>query len=216
MGTDASPDGMARLLFGTTRREVLALMLGRPDERFHFRAILRTLGGGSGAVQRELKQLVEAGLIQRQAEGHQVYYSANRDSAIFPELQSILEKTAGAVDVLRRSLASLVARGNIQAAFIYGSVAVGAQKSGSDVDLFILGTATLADVVPGLRQAEARLGREVNPTIYPLKEFRARVKEGSHFLSRVLAGPKLFIAGDEDELAAVAGKPVAGRSRAKR
>jgi hypothetical protein len=51
-------DSVARLLFGSVRREVLALLLGHPDERFYFRELLRAVGGGSGAVQRELKQLV--------------------------------------------------------------------------------------------------------------------------------------------------------------
>ena len=216
MSTVAPPDRLAQLLFGGTRREVLALILGRPDEQFHFRAILRAVGGGTGAVQRELGQLVEAGLFLRRAEGRQVYYSANRESAIFPELQSILEKTAGATDVLRRVLAPLIAGEAIQAAFIYGSVAAGGQKTGSDVDLLVVGTTTLAELIPALRQAESRLGREVNTTLYPPREFEAKLRAGGHFLKRVMAGPKLFIAGDEHDLEAMAGKRVAGRSRSKR
>lgn len=92
MGTPASP---AHVLFGRTRRDVLALLLGRPDERFYLREILRLTAGGMGAVQRELRQLVEAGLAIRVTEGRQVYFSANRDSSIFPELQAIIQKTAG-------------------------------------------------------------------------------------------------------------------------
>src|SRR5688572_12348601 len=53
MGTHASMDGVAQLLFGSVRREVLALLLSHPDERFYFRELLRAVGGGSGAVQRE-------------------------------------------------------------------------------------------------------------------------------------------------------------------
>lgn len=205
MSTNRPPEIAARVLFGQTRRDVLALLLGRPDERFHFRAILRTVGGGSGASQRELTQLVEAGLVRRQVEGRQVYYSANRESSIFPELQGIIEKTTGAADVLRGSLARLIADERIRIALIYGSVARGDQKAGSDVDLLIVGDATLADVVPGLRQAESRLARQVNPTIYPAREFRAKVKQGTQFLRRVLNGPKLFITGDEDQLARLVG-----------
>jgi len=114
MGTDTKPDIVSRLLFGSTRREVLALLLGRPDERFYLREILRAVGGGSGAVQRELKQLVNVGLVEREVRGHQVYFSANRNAAIFPELQAILEKTAGAVDVLRASLATLLSQRRVE------------------------------------------------------------------------------------------------------
>ena len=204
MGTSKNLDRVSRLLFGSTRREVLALLLGRPDERFYLREIQRAAGGGSGAVQRELKQLVEAGLVEREVHGRQVYFSANREAAIFPELQTIIEKTAGAVDVLRAHLAPLVRAGRIALALVYGSVASGKKTARSDVDLLIVGDVTLADVVPAVRGAEARLGREVNPSVYPVKEFRDKLKRGGPFLKRVVAGPKLFVAGDDRELSRLA------------
>jgi len=200
MGTDTKPDIVSRLLFGSTRREVLALLLGRPDERFYLREILRAVGGGSGAVQRELKQLVNVGLVEREVRGHQVYFSANRNAAIFPELQAIIEKTAGAVDVLRASLATLLSQRRVELAFVYGSVASGKKTARSDVDLLVVGDVSLAQIVPALRAAEARLGREVNPTVYPVREFQNKVKRDAPFLKRVLAGPKLFVAGDDHVL----------------
>jgi predicted nucleotidyltransferase len=207
MRTPTGPSLVARLLFGSTRRAVLALLLGRPDERFYLREIVRAVGGGLGAVQRELKQLVEAGLVGREAHGHQVYFSANRDAAIFPELQAILEKTAGAVDVLRTSLATLISQGRIEVAFVYGSVASGKQTARSDVDLLAVGDASLEQMVPALRAAEARLGRGVNLIVYPANEFRDKVKREVPFLKRVLARPKLFVAGDERELARLTDAP---------
>jgi len=183
---------------------VLALLLGRPDERFYLREIVRAVGGGLGAVQRELKRLVEAGLVEREARGHQVYFSANRDASIFLELQAIIEKTAGAVDVLRTSLASLISQGRVELAFVYGSVASGKKTAKSDVDLLVVGDVSFEQIVPVLRAAEARLGREVNPTVYPVKEFRDKVKRGTPFLKRILAGPKLFVAGDDRVLGRLA------------
>jgi len=204
MGTDTKPDRVSQLLFGSTRRDVLALLLGRPDEQFYLREILRAVGGGSGAVQRELKQLVDVGLVEREAHGHQVYFSANRNAAVFPELQAIIEKTAGAVDVLRASLATLLSQGRVELAFVYGSVASGKKTARSDVDLLVVGDVSLAQLIPALRAAEARLGREVNATVYPVKEFRDKVKRAAPFLKRVLTGPKLFVAGDDRALARLA------------
>ena len=193
-------DGVAKVLFGQTRRDVLALLLGWPDERFYLREILRTIGGGTGAVQRELKQLVEAGLVGREREGHQVYFSANRESAIFSELQGIVQKTAGISDVLRASLAPGLRGERVSVAFVYGSVARGDQTARSDVDLMVVGDVTLADLVPLIRVAERKLGREVNPSVYPVKEFTAGLKRGAHFLKRVVAGPKLLVEGSERPL----------------
>jgi uncharacterized protein len=203
MGT-ATPDRVSRLLFGSVRREVLALLIGRPDERFYLREILRAVGGGSGAVQRELKQLTEAGLVDREARGNHVYFSANREAPIFPELRGIVEKTAGTVDLVRASIAPLLSQGRIEIAFIFGSVASGGQTTRSDVDLFIVGDVSLAEVVPALRKVEERLGREVNPSVFRSSEFHSKLKRGSAFLKRVLTGPKLFVAGDDRDLARLA------------
>lgn len=127
-------------------------------------------------------------------------FSANREAQIFPELQSIIEKTAGAGDVLRSVLSTFVTKGQIDVALIYGSVAAGKQSPKSDIDLLGVGDVSLADIVPVLRQAESRLRREVNASVYPAKEFRQKVKRGAAFLKRVLKGPNLFVAGDEREL----------------
>ena len=198
MITPSQPDGLARLLFGTVRREVLVLLYGRPDESFYLREIQRAIGAGIGPVQRELRLLTDAGLVTREERGQHVYFSANRMAPIFTELQAIIEKTAGAAEVLRPSLGSLFAAGRVEAAFVYGSVAEGKQTAASDVDVFVLGDATLAEVVPGVRKAESRLGRDVNPSIYSRKELRAKLKAGSPFLRRVLKGPKLMIVGDRN------------------
>lgn len=202
MGTKTTRphDGVAQVLFGSVRREVLALLMGRPDERFYLREILRAAGGGSGAVQRELKQLKDVGLVHREARGRQVYFSANREAPIFPELQSIIQKTAGVVDVLRASLTPLLRAGHVTLAWVYGSVASGKQTARSDVDLLVIGDAALSEIVPALEGADLRLGREINATVYPAKEFRQKLKRGAPFLKRVLSGPKLFVAGDEREL----------------
>lgn len=200
MGTLANPDRVSRVLFGSVRREVLALLLGRPDERFYLREIVRAVGAGSGAVQRELTQLAAAELVRREVSGRQVYFSANQDATVFPELRAIINKTAGVADVVRASLAPLLRAGRIDVALVYGSVASGKQTVKSDVDLLAVGDATLGDLVPLLRAAERRLGREINPSVYPVAEFRAKLKRGAPFLRRIVAGPKLFVTGGEHEL----------------
>jgi predicted nucleotidyltransferase len=189
-------DRIARLLFGAVRRDVLGLLYSRSDESFYLREIQRFVGAGIGPVQRELQQLTEAGLIERRERGNQVYFSANRDTPVFSELQGILRKTTGATEILRGTLRPLLEAGKIDIAFVYGSVAEGKQTSKSDVDVFLLGDATMAEVVPAIREAESRLGRDVNPSIYSRKDLRSKLKAGSGFLRRVLTGPKVMIAGE--------------------
>lgn len=204
MGTPVLSDAIADLLFGAVRRDVLALLFGRPDERFYVREIVRAAGGGSGAVQRELKRMAEAGLVRRELVGRQVFFSANRDAVIFAELHGIVAKTSGVADIIRAELAPLAGDGRVKLAFVHGSVASGKQTAASDVDLVVVGKARLADLMPAARAAAARLGRDVNPTVYGPTEFRQKARTAGSFLKRVLGSKMIFVIGDERDLARLA------------
>ncbi len=186
------------LLFGLTRRRILAWLLGHPDHAFYLRQIARQVGTAVGATGRELDLLTAAGLVTRSVDGRQVYFQANRESPIFPELQSLFAKTVGLVDTIREGLASLVDR--IDVAFVFGSGARGELRAASDLDLLVVGTASFEEVVGALAATQARLGRDINPAVYPPSEFSAKLDSGHHFLTRVLEEPHLFVIGGHDEL----------------
>jgi predicted nucleotidyltransferase len=150
---------LSKVLFGQSRRSILALLYGHADEQFYLREIARRAGTGIGATQRELEQLTGAGLLCRVQRGHQVYYQANHKSPIFAELKSIIAKTSVIRDVLHEGLATLADR--IKLAFVYGSIARGEETASSDVDLMVVGEVSFADVVSALGKIESKLGREV-------------------------------------------------------
>ena len=204
-------DRIAEALFGQTKRRVLALLFGRPESAFYLREVARETGSGTGAVQRELAQLVAAGLVRRSRQGQHVYFSADPASPVFGEMHSLLAKTAGIADVLRAGLAELPRKAKILVAFIYGSVAAGQHTSASDIDLMVIGRVELADLLPALRPIQDRLGREVNPTIYRPEE----LAEPRSFVRRVLDGPKIMLLGTEDDIANLAEKPVAHKTPAQ-
>src|SRR6202043_2563920 len=85
---------IADLLFGQTRRSVLTLLYGHADETFYLRQIARLVERSVGAVQREVRQLSDAGLITRNVRGNQVLYQVNPKSPVFKELKSLILKTA--------------------------------------------------------------------------------------------------------------------------
>ena len=205
---------LAQTLFGQTRQRVLGWLYGHPDEEFYLREIVRRTGGAHGAVQRELELLSGAGLVQREVRGRHVYFRANRDSPIFPELQSILAKTVGLTDVLREALTPLV--GKLRVAFVFGSAARNELRRDSDIDVVVVGDATFAEVVAALRQAQGRLGREVNPTVYTASEFREKLRARHHFLTAVLSEPMVFLIGGADELGRLDAKRVASRRPPRR
>ena len=105
MGTAAH--NLSSALFGKVRSSVLALLFCHCEKSSYFREIERTVGMGRGAVQRELENLVNVGMIVRRKQGNQVYYQANAKSAIFSELKSMMIKTAGVADLLHEALIPL-------------------------------------------------------------------------------------------------------------
>jgi uncharacterized protein len=202
MGMMTINDLLTETLLGKTRRAVLSILYGHADEQFYLRQLVRVSGCGVGAAQRELKALAEAGIIKRMGKGKQVYYQANDRSAVYPELKSLIMKTAGMGDALKMALLPLAER--IRVAFVYGSIACGGETRESDVDLFVIGDVTLAEIVKILTPVQLTLNREINPTVYPVKEFKAKRSAGHHFITSLLNAEKVFLIGDEHDLARVA------------
>jgi DNA-binding transcriptional ArsR family regulator len=116
------------------------LLFGGSVERMHLRAIARAVGTSAGTAARELKRLEEAGLVERQREGNQVYFSIAHKSEILASFSDIVRKTIGASATVRRYLAGLA---GIERAVIFGSYAQGTDKPDSDIDLLVVGTRTV-------------------------------------------------------------------------
>jgi uncharacterized protein len=191
-------------LFGRTRSALLALLMGHTDESFYLRQLIRAVGAGHGALQREIKQLTDMGLIGRRVQGNQVLYRANKQSPIFPEIKRLITKTVGVHDAIRGALITL--EPEIESAFVYGSVAAHRERTNSDIDIMVIGKASFSDVVAALAPAQKTLRREINPTVFPVSEFRSKLAAGNHFLHSVMAGKKVFVVGSEDELAKLVAK----------
>ncbi len=194
---------LSDLLFGQTRGRVLALLYDRPDQTFFVRQIAREIGTSVGSVQRELEALADVGLVHRTVIGRQVFYQANSRHPVFADLRSLIAKTTGIFHQLRAALTPLAAQ--ISFALVYGSIARGEEDAESDVDLMVVGDVTLDGVLAQVAPIESSIGRSINPTVYSLKEFKARIRNGNHFLSSVLHGRKVLLMGEEDELGKVGG-----------
>jgi predicted nucleotidyltransferase len=206
-------------LFGATRQAVLRILFGRSDRRFYFRQIVRAVGLGTGAVQRELLQLWNARIITRTVDGIQTYYQANPECPIYAELRSLVLKTFGVTEALRAALQPL--HHDIEVAFVYGSVASGSETAASDIDVMVVGSrVSLDDIVVAFADTQRDLGREVSPSVYRPEEFCRKLAQGHHFLMSVVAAPKVFLIGGKSELTKLArvrmgenaqGKPAGNR-----
>lgn len=186
-------------LFPRVRQRVLALLFGNPDRSFFSNEVVALVQSGTGAVQRELASLAQAGLLTLTSQGNQKHYQANMAAPVFEELRVLVLKTSGLVDVLRSILAPWA--GQIEAAFVFGSVAKRQDTAASDIDLMVItGSVGYADLFPLMEDAGTRLGRKVNPTIYTPAELAKRIKQKNAFATRVLAQQKMWVIGSEETL----------------
>ena len=198
MSTTINADNIANSLFGKTRRAVLALLFSHVDERFYFRQIARILEIGLGALQRELANLSDAGIIRKEFVGRQVFYQANSECPIYMDLKNLVMKTIGVGDILKTALVPLEERINV--AFLFGSIAKGTERSDSDIDIIVIGNVTFSEIISAFSPAQKTVRREINPLVYPPEEFRLKMAENHHFLKSVLKRSKYFLIGDEREL----------------
>lgn len=140
--------------------------------------------------------MVDAGLVTRKIEVARTLYGANQDCPVFAEIKSLITKTIGMHDVLYSALEGL--RRKINVAFVYGSVARSGETARSDVDLMVVGRVDFSTIVSKLANAQKTLNRDINPTVYSVREFQSKLRQ--NFLKNVLAQNKLFIIGDENVL----------------
>lgn len=202
MGTgtaEAATVGLADALFTPVQQRVLGLLFGQPDRTFQSAEFIRLANSGTGAVHRQLERLVQVGLVTAKRVGNQKHYQVARDSPIFAELESLVGKTLGVVQALRKSLAPKAR--DIIAAFVYGSVARRTDKAGSDIDILIISDALrYEDVFAALQPAEARLGRPISPRVLTRQEWRRKRAQPGSFVARIADLPRLFVLGSDDEL----------------
>jgi DNA-binding transcriptional ArsR family regulator len=190
---------LAELLSSRGRAEIFRLLFGAVSRELHVRELERQTGLADATVRQELKKLSHIGVVESRRDGNRTYYRANAQHPLYADIRNLVLKTSGLADVLREALGD----SGIRLAFVFGSIADAKEKAHSDVDLMVVGTITLRQLGKWLSGIADRIGREVNPHVLTPEEFARRVKESDHFITSVLATPRLFVIGGEDELRAM-------------
>ena len=201
MGTSDKPShaGVVAALFTPVQARVLGLLFGQPERRYQSAELIRLAQGGTGAVHRQLARLADAGLVTVTRSGNQKHYQARRDSPVFHELHGLVVKTVGLVEPVRQALWDL--RREIRAAFIYGSVAKGTDRATSDIDLMVISDALdYTALYAALAQAEAALGRRINPTVVTRRDWKRKRASADSFVKRISAARRVFVFGSDDDL----------------
>lgn len=161
---------------------VLEIMFNYPEKDFYFREIAKILGKEPGVFQKDIKKLVEEGIIETYEKGNRRFFKLNNKHPLYKEIKIIFFKTTGIEGSLRNAVKKIK---GIKRSFIYGSYAQGKEHSTSDVDLFVVGTINENDLIDSISKLEDKLNREINYTLMTEEEFKEKEKSNS-FIKNVL------------------------------
>ena len=190
---------LVQVVSSRVKAEIFRLLFGLRQPELHLREIVRQSGLSLGTVQQELKGLAAAGIVKARRDGNRVCFSANPDHPVHRELSALVLKTNGLAGVLAKALQDKA----VNLAFVFGSIARGETRAESDVDLMLIGSVGLRRLTALLSGVAEIVGREINPHILTPDEFCERKKNRDHFITSVLASPRIFVKGNEDELEAM-------------
>lgn len=180
-----------------TKRNLLKLLLTNPDKAFYTREAARLTSEPLNAVRRELGYLEKAGLVKSYRQGNLKYYKVVKEFPFYPELKKIIYSTVGLGDYLRDRLFT---NGQIEIAFVYGSIAKDQETTKSDIDLFVIGDIDEKELHHQISGIEKEIGREINYTLMTKEELSRRIKRNEPFVRRVLNEEKLVLKGSLDDL----------------
>ncbi len=172
------------------RNRLLSYYFTNPKAIHYLRELAGLLEADPANLSRELARLERAGLFLGEHRGRQKYFRLSPAHPLYAELRSIVLKTVGAVEQLRKALAGI--RG-IQESYLYGSFARDQQDAASDIDVLIVGRPDASQLELAIRALERRLGREINYTLFGPEEFRSRLAGRDAFLEKVWQDKKICL-----------------------
>ena len=188
---------LKNLLTSKVRIELLNILFLFQDEEFYLRQLVQKINCSPRSVNLELRNLESIHLVSKRVSGKQHYYRINQQHPLFYDLRNIFLKTTGLTYVISDFFTSFSDK--LDFVFVYGSMANGTFQSNSDVDLMIIGSISSRLIASDITEFCQKLGREVNYSVFPLKELKIRIKNKDHFFLSLLKSKKIFIIGGEYE-----------------
>lgn len=186
---------LSEFLTSETRAEVLKALFSSKDKELYFRELKRACSASISSIQREVDRLCELELVLKRKDGNRLYFRANTEHPIYPELVSIVEKTVGVLAELKRRLVDP----KIELAFIFGSFAKNEEGANSDIDLCVVGDISMRALSKLLSGLQERIDREINPHVFTKAEFQKRIVNKEHFIDSILKGSIKSLIGEIDE-----------------
>jgi len=186
------------IITSKVRVKILELFLSNISEMYHVRGIVRETSEEINAVRRELDRLEKAGILKKESRGNRVYYWVRTDYPMFGDLLSMVAKTTGLGKDITDNKNKI---GKVSFVMFSGRFVRGKnRRREEDVDILVVGEVVLPELASLIRVEESKRGKEINYTVMSREELDFRKKRRDPFLLSVLAGSRVMIIGDEEDL----------------
>ena len=153
------------LITSKMRVQILMRLFLNANSRAYLRELSKEFDASPGHVRSELQQLAQAGLLESEREGRQVYYRAARQHPLFPDLQSMVRKALG----MDRILDSIIERlGRLESAYLVGDYAAG--RDTGIVDLVLVGDIDRRNLDDLVAKTERYIDRRIRTLVVSHEE----------------------------------------------
>jgi DNA-binding transcriptional ArsR family regulator len=189
---------LSDIITSKVRIKILELFFSNLKEIYHVRGIVRETDEEINAVRRELTKLEGDGILRKEPRGNRIYYSLRSEHPFFGDLVSMVAKTKGLGSAIIENKNKI---GKVSLIMFSGKfVRVKDRKREEDVDILIVGDVVLPELASIIRTEESKRSKEINYTVMSREEFDFRKKRRDPFLLGILAGSRIMIVGDEEDL----------------
>jgi DNA-binding transcriptional ArsR family regulator len=154
------------LIASKTRIKLLVRLFFNPEARSYLRELASEFQVSTNSVREELNQLTETKFLKSQKDGRQVYYTANKNHPLFPELRSMVNKVMGLDQVIDGIVNRL---GDLELAYILDDYAEG--KDTGILDLLLVGNINEYHLNDLSRKTERYIKRKIRSLVLTSDEY---------------------------------------------
>ena len=157
---------LSSLISSKTRVKILIRFFFNPGTRAYLRELAKEFNVSTNAVREELNQLTKTNLLKSERNGRNVYYQANTDHTLFPELKSMVSKVMGINQVIDSIINRL---GNLEKAYLMDDYAEG--KDNGIIDIVLVGDVNDYHLNDLSRKTERYIKRKIRALVLTREEF---------------------------------------------
>ncbi|MDO8668474.1 MAG: nucleotidyltransferase domain-containing protein [bacterium] len=146
--------------------------------------LARELSLDPGNLDRKLKELEKEGILISRLIGNQRHYSLNRGYPLLNELKKLYNLKYGLENRITALLKNLA---GLKDAYIFGSYANNKFGSGSDIDIFLIGSHSSIEAKRLLVKTAKEFKREFNIIDLTEEEFKKRKKAKNELIANIFS-----------------------------